>query len=276
MMAVGRAPAGRREEWVMSTRLDRAIVMCALVAAASAVACGGGDSPPAAQTPASGAPAAPTDTADGPGVITGTIRYDGGAPAPRSLRMDSDPRCVPGLGAISEVLVVGPGNGLKNVFVYVKEGLGTRTYAAPTTPFALDQTGCQYVPHVFGVQVGQPIQITNSDPTLHNVNAAPKDNRGFNFGQVPKVPAVTRVFDKPEVMVPFRCDVHGWMNAYVGVVPHPFFAVTKDDGSFEIKGLPPGSYTLEAWHERLGTQTQAVTVDGNAATKITAVFKPAT
>ena len=105
-----------------------------------------------------------------------------------------------------------------------------------------------------GVQVGRAVRMANSDPTLHNVNANPKDNRPFNFGQVPKTPAVTRVFDKPEVGVPFRCGVHSWMNAYPGVVEHPFFAVTKADGTFEIKGLPASTYTIELWHEQLGSR----------------------
>jgi plastocyanin len=190
--------------------------------------------------------------------------------------MDSDPRCVPEPGATSEQLVAGPGGGLKNVFVYVKDGLGNRTYAVPTTPVLLNQKGCRYVPHVFGVQAGQTFQIANSDATLHNVHAVPKANREFNFGQPPKVPPVDRVFDKPEIGAPVRCDVHGWMNAYVNVVPHPFFAVTNDDGTFEIKGLPAGTYTVELWHEQLGTQSQSVTVDAAAPAKVTASFKPAT
>jgi plastocyanin len=191
--------------------------------------------------------------------------------------MDSDPLCKPDPAApTSEALLVGPGGGLQNVFVYVKDGLGARTYATPTTPVRLDQRGCRYVPHVFGVQVGQTVQIANSDPTLHNVHAVPAANREFNFGQPATVPPAPRVFDKPEVMVPFRCDVHSWMNAYAGVLPHPFFAVTPADGTFEIKGLPPGSYTIEAWHEQLGTQTQSVTVAADAPAKVAMSFKSAT
>ncbi len=154
--------------------------------------------------------------------------------------MDSDPKCVAEPGATSELLVVGAGNGVQNVFVYVKDGLGTRTYAVPTTPVTLDQKGCRYLPHVFGVQVGQPFMISNSDSTLHNVNAAPKDNRPFNFGQPVSVPAVSRTFDKPEVMVPLRCDVHGWMNAYAGVVAHPFFAVTERRWRVRDQGIAGG------------------------------------
>jgi hypothetical protein len=248
---------------------------CVLIAVLASAACGGGDPSPAssAGSPAA-APAAPTDTADGPGVIVGAAQFEGTAPPPRPVPMDSDPLCKPEPGAdTSERLLVGPGNGLRNVFVYVKEGLGARTYAVPTTPVALDQKGCRYVQHVFGVQVGQTVNVSNSDPALHNVHAIPKVNREFNFSQSPKVPPAPRVFTAPEVMVSFRCDVHGWMNAFAGVVPHPFFAVTGEDGSFEIKGLPPGTYTIEAWHEQLGTQTQSVVVDGKAPAKVSLSFK---
>lgn len=236
----------------------------------AAVACGGSQpSPaPAAQTAAA--------EADGPGTIIGTVTFTGTPQKPRPLPMDSDPLCVPEPGATSELLVVGPGNGIKNVFVYVRDGLGARRYAVPTAPVLLDQKGCRYVPHVFGVQAGQTILVSNSDQLMHNVHALPKNNREFNFGQPAKTPPVTRVFDQPEIGLPFRCDVHGWMNAYVNVVPHPFFAVTTDEGSFEIKGLPAGTYTLELWHEQLGTQTLTVTVDGVAPAKVSASFKSAT
>jgi hypothetical protein len=124
----------------------------------------------------------------------------------------------------------------------------------------LDQGGCQYEPHVFGVFVGQPIAIKNSDPTPHNVHAQPHSNEPFNFSQQPSTPAVTRMFDKPEIGIPLKCDLHGWMNAYANVVTNPFFAVTKEDGTFELHGLPTGTYTIEAWHEEFGRQTQQVTI----------------
>lgn len=246
------------------------------IAILALVACGGSEpSPaPAATPPPASAPAA-TDTADGPGTITGAVTFAGKVPKPRPLPMDSDPQCAKAApGATSEVLLVGPGNGIKNVFVYVKDGLGTRRYAVPSTPARLDQQGCRYIPHVFGVQVGQTVELSNSDPLIHNVHALPKNNREFNFGQPARTPPVERVFEQPEIGLPFKCDVHGWMNAYVNVVPHPFFAVTTDDGTFEIKGLPAGSYTLELWHERLGTQTLPVTVTAEAPAKVTASFKP--
>jgi plastocyanin len=187
--------------------------------------------------------------------------------------MDSDPLCMPEGPTLSEVILVGPDNGLQNVFVYVKDGLGDWVYPVPDAPVVLDQLGCRYRPHVFGVQVGQGVQILNSDATLHNVHAVPKVNDEFNFGLPLKGMESTRVFDEPEIMVPFRCDVHGWMAAFAGVVPHPFFAVSSADGSYEITGLPGGTYTIEAWHERFGTMTQTVTVDGTGAGTAEFVFK---
>src|SRR5262245_48288794 len=174
-----------------------------------------------------------------------------------------------------EVFIVAPGNGLQNAFVYVKDALADRPFKPPKAPPVLHQKGCKDFPHAFGVQVGQPVTIVNSDPTLHNVHAVPKANSEFNFGQATKGMKTTRMFDKPEVMVPFRCDVHGWMAAYGGVLSHPFLAVSNADGSFEIKGLPAGTYTVEVWHERLGTQTTKVTVDGKSGATANIAFKGA-
>lgn len=225
-----------------------------------AVACGG------SSQPAESGAAAPTAPPPLPGnsTISGVIKLVGTPPEARVIRMSSDPLCMPEGPTLSEVVLVGKDGGLQNVFVYVKDGLGDRTFPAPQTPVVLDQHGCKYVPHVFGAQVGQPVEVHNSDPTLHNVHGVPKVNSEFNFGQPAGTPDVTRTFDKPEVMVPFRCDVHGWMAAFGGIVPHPFFAVSGPDGHFEIKGLPAGTYTIETWQERLGTQTGTVTVDGTA------------
>ena len=251
-------------------------VVCVGGVMLAAVACGESQpsSAPAPQPAPASSPAA-TDTADGPGTIVGAVTFAGTPPKPRPLPMDSDPQCAKASpAATTELLVVGPGGGLKNVFVYVKDGLGSRRYAVPATSVALDQQGCRYVPHVLGIQAGQTMMVSNSDPLIHNVHAMPKNNREFNFGQPAKTPPVSRVFEKPEIGLPFKCDVHGWMNAYVNVVPHPFYAVTKDDGSFEIKGLPEGSYTLELWHERLGTQALPVTVTAAAPAKVSASFKP--
>ena len=256
----------------MPRRLDVCVFGSLVVLAAS---CGGGSTEKPAEPSSTSAPApaeAPTAPL-GESTITGRITFEGKAPTPRVIRMDSDELCMPEGPTTSEVLIVGPDNSLQNVFVYVKEGLGDRTFTAPKTAVVLGQRGCKYTPHVFGAQVGQPVRIVNNDPTLHNVHAMPKANREFNFGQTKKGMETIRTFDKPEVMVPFKCDVHGWMNAYGGIVAHPYFAVSKPDGTFEITGLPAGTYTVEAWHERLGTQTTKVTVDGKAGGTAVFAFK---
>ncbi len=239
----------------------------ALAGGLLAAGCGGGSTP---ERPAA------TAKADGPGSIAGKITFDGEPPVRTPVRMAADPNCKPGPESLSETQIVSTDRGLKNVFIYVKDGLGDAVYATPTAPIVLDQVGCRYEPHVFGVFVGQPVEIKNSDPTLHNVHAIPKNNDEFNFGQEnEKAPTVTKMFSKPEIGVSFRCDVHGWMRSYANVVTHPFFAVSKDDGTFEIKGLAPGTYTIEAWHERLGTQTQQVTISDAAPAAMAAfTFKP--
>ena len=204
----------------------------------------------------------------GSGVIHGSIAFSGTAPAAEKVSMAADPVCQQQHteAALSEAVVVNANGTLKNVFVYVKEG-ATGSYPPPSTPATLDQHGCWYTPHVLGVQVGQPLDILNSDATLHNVNAKPTANQPFNIAQPVKGMKTSKKFTKPEIMVSTKCNVHPWMQAYIGVVDHPFFAVSGADGSFEITGLPAGTYTLAAWHERYGTQTLQVTVgDGETAT----------
>jgi plastocyanin len=208
------------------------------------------------------------------GTVSGKVTFEGTAPKPQAIQMAADPVCAKHAKTTrSEAILVGVGNALQNVFVYVKDGLGDRTFPAPSSPVVLDQKQCRYTPHVFGLQVGQPLEVVNSDPTLHNVHALPKVNAEFNLGQPVQGMRARRTFKQAEVTVPIRCDVHGWMSSYAGVVSHPFFAVSAADGSFTIKGLPPGAYTIDAWHERLGTQTQKVTVDEQTGASTAFIFK---
>jgi plastocyanin len=161
----------------------------------------------------------------------------------------------------NELLVLGAGNTMANVMVRVVGGLPAgKTWPAPTTPLVMDQQGCQYVPHVMGIMVGQPFKVLNNDGVLHNVHALPNVNQQFNMAMPPTRKEATATFGKEEGMFVIKCDVHPWMRSYIGVMSSPFFAVTKADGKFEIANLPPGTYQIEAWHERLGTQKASVTV----------------
>jgi plastocyanin len=253
-------------------------------ALAATVACGGGSE--STSSPASTAPAgsaAPAGAAAGggnrvdpatAGNINGVVSLEGTPAANAPIKMNADPVCVKeNKDPQFQETVVSADGKLANVFVYVKDGLGNYVYDAPTDSVKLDQAGCRYHPHVFGIRVGQPLEIVNSDPTLHNIHATPKANAEFNNGQPIQGMKMNHTFDKPEVMVPFKCDVHGWMNAYVGVMAHPYYAVTGNDGSFSLKGLPPGTYTVEAWHEKLGTQTAQVTIGASETKDAAFTFK---
>ena len=194
-------------------------------------------------------------------VLTVKAPFEGQAPVAGMIKADADPKCklVHPNGIDPQQVVVNSNGTLKNVFVYVKEGV-TGKFEAPKESQKMDQQGCEYHPKVFGIQVGQPLEIINSDDTLHNVHALPTKSKEFNLGMPIKGMKLKKSFDKPEVMVKIKCEVHPWMSAYAGVLEHPFFGVTGEDGSTVIKNLPAGEYTIEAWHEKYGTQTQKVTV----------------
>ena len=248
-----------------------------LTLATSLVACGGGQSTSSQSAAAPGGGAAGKVDAATAGDVKGTVTLDGTAPKNEPIKMAADPVCVKEnpTPQFQETYMVGSdGKALANVFVYVKDGLGSYTYDMPTTPATIDQKECRYHPHVFGMRVGQPLEIVNSDPTLHNIHAQPKLNQEFNNGQPVQGMKMTHTFTVKEVMVPFKCDVHGWMNAYVGVLDHPYFAISDKDGKFDMPMLPPGTYTIEAWHEKLGTMEQKVTIGPSETKEITFSFKP--
>jgi plastocyanin len=196
------------------------------------------------------------------GTVTGKISFTGAKPTVAKIKMNADPKCVKmhgGKDVESDAVVVNPNGTLKNVFVYVKSGL-TGKFPVPAGSVQFDQQGCTYHPHVLGMMVGQKLEVKNSDPTLHNVHSLAKNTKGFNVAQPKQGMKMTQTFDKAEVMVKVKCEVHNWMNAWIGVLDHPFFAVSDDKGSFTIKNLPAGDYELEAWHEKYGTQTMKVKV----------------
>lgn len=242
-------------------------VVCA---AALLAACGSEES----AAPAGPPPDAKRVDAAKAGSISGRVLLDGAPPVNAQIKMSADPFCIRANkdGAALESFVVADG-GLDNVFVHVKDGLGKYWFDTPTGPVKLDQNGCRYTPHVFGVQVNQPVEISNSDSTLHNVHALASVNKEFNFGQHIAGQKNTQKFARPEVMVTLKCDVHSWMNAYAGVVAHPYFAVTANGGRFELKNVPAGTYTIETWHEKLGTQTQTVTIGEKESKEISFSYK---
>jgi hypothetical protein len=209
------------------------------------------------------------------GTVTGKVVFEGAAPAANVANVESDPVCKAASGGekpeVTQEVVVNDGK-LVNVFVYISEGING-TFAPPTDPVVLDQQGCRYHPHVVGVMAGQKLQFKNSDPTLHNVHPTPTKNAAFNLAQATQGKVDEKVFDKEEVMIPVSCDVHGWMRSYVGVLNHPFFSVSGADGSFSLKGVPPGKYTITAWHEKYGTQTQQVELKPKETKDISFTFK---
>ena len=245
----------------MPSRL-RSAGAIALLAMAATIACGGSTAPAPAS---SGSPAVDPAPA---GTITGRVVVEGTPPKAQTIRVDGDRTCatlVPGAARQTETWVVGEDGGLANVFVYVKTGLEGRSFPVPTEPVVLDQQNCWYTPRVVGVRVGQSFQVLNSDPLLHNVRAQAAVNQAFNQGQPVQGVRYSHTFSTDEVMVPIKCDVHAWMNAWVGVMNHPYFAVTGPSGAFELPNLPPGTYTVEAWHEAGGATTGTVTVPASGA-----------
>lgn len=253
----------------MSSRvLSSALVLVLFVAG-----CGEPAPPAAPPNPA----ARPVDAATA-GAIAGRVSFTGTPPPAEVLRMGTDPVCVQASGpdAVSDAVLVGAAGELQNVFVYIKDGLDPDyRFDAPATPAVLDQRGCFYLPRVVGVMVGQTLEILNSDATMHNVHALPMENLEFNRSTPMQGSSTTHIFTVPEVMVRFMCNVHSWMGAWVGVTAHPYFAVTGADGSFELPGVPPGTYTIEAWHEKFGTRTATVSIGPNQTETVSFTFAPA-
>jgi hypothetical protein len=243
-----------------------------------ALACGGGSqessAPPATTAAQPGASAAaPAAPAAGATTITGKVSFEGTAPAPEKVKTSADPKCqqMHPQGLEKKTIDVS-GGGLANAFVWLKSGV-TGSYPPPTEPVMLDQQGCEYHPHIITVRTGEPVTIRNSDDTLHNIHPRPSVNKEFNIGQARKGMEAQRTFDKQEVMIPVGCDVHPWMRSYISVVDHPFYAVTKADGTYEIKNVPPGDYEVEVLHEKLKNQTQKVSVKANTPAKADFSFK---
>ncbi|MCU1306286.1 MAG: Copper binding protein plastocyanin/azurin family [Acidobacteriaceae bacterium] len=207
--------------------------------------------------------------------VTGTITFSGDAPKPEKIDMSQDPACVIGTEPnYSQSFAVDKGR-LQNVYVYIKDGLGNRVFATPSEAATLDQHGCRYVPHVMGVMLNQKLRILNSDVAMHNIHPAAEVNQSWNVSQSPKGDPIEQSFSKPELMIPVKCNQHPWMKMYLNVSPHPFFSVSQKDGTFEIKGLPPGEYTIAAVHERMGEKTQKITLGAKETKSVDFAFTAA-
>ena len=209
------------------------------------------------------------------GSISGTIRFTGKRPVRKPIDMSNDPACVEAHhgAAFDESLVVSPNGSLANAFIYVKDGLQGKHFEAPSTSVVIDQNGCWFRPRIIGIQTGQVFEVRNSDPVTHNIHPMAHINREWNHSQGAGDPPMARKFLKPEIMVRVKCNIHSWMHAFIGVVDNPYFAVSKEDGSYSIGNLPPGTYTIGFWQEVLGTQERQITVAPHSKTQVNLTFK---
>jgi plastocyanin len=243
--------------------------------------CGGSeekkaDTSASSAAPAAGGGTATPDEANG-ATVTGKVTVDGTAPVMKALDMSANPFCVRAhtTPQKSEEVEAGAGGALKDVFVWIKDGdaVTSKTWQVPTTAVMLDQNGCMYKPHMLGVMAGQNIDIKTSDQTNHNIHPMPSVNQEWNESQAPGSEDKMKSFPRQEVMIPVKCQIHPWMKAYIGVVSHPFFAVTADDGSYTIKGLPPGTYTLEFWQEKYLVHDEPITVAAKDSKTVNYAYK---
>jgi len=234
------------------------------------------ETPPPAPATASAPAAAPVDPATA-ATITGSVKLDGAAPKQAKLKTDSDPYCAKQHASApleAEEVVAGKDGSLANVVVYIKSGLEGRTFPTPTEAVELNQSGCQYKPHVIAVMAGEPINVVNSDQTTHNIHPTPANNSDWNKSQGPGAAPITDSFAREEIAIPVKCNIHSWMKSYIAVLKNPYFKVTGADGTFEIKNLPPGDYTITAWQEKYGSTDQKVTVGPKESKKVDFVIKP--
>jgi hypothetical protein len=235
--------------------------------------------PPAQQTAAE--PAAPpeyfhVDPATA-ATVHGKIAYHGPKPAKERISMDAEAACEQahaGHPVYDESISVGKDGALANAFVYIQSGLEGKTFEPVKTAVTLDQHGCMFVPRIIALRAAQPLEVKNSDPVSHNIHPMPKNNREWNEQQSPGTPDAEHKFARREVMIPVKCNVHSWMHAYIGVMEHPYFAVTQADGSFNLPNLPPGDYTVAVWHEKLGEQTKQIHVGPSENAAVDFTYKP--
>lgn len=260
--------------WCFRIRCHAAGVVLAVILAG----CGGKKSAPTQQSgPTATEQTAPTKVVDPAtvGTISGKVTLEGNAPAPREIALTASPACAKlhSSALIYPEVVTGEHGALADVIVYVKSGVENYRFSAPATLARIDQRGCMYEPHVQGIMVGQKLSVTNTDPVLHNILMLPRENRPWNKSQQIGSSPIETSFDHPELAMKVLCNIHPWMCAYVFAFSHPYFDVTTKKGTFELKNLPPGTYTIEAWQEKYGTQDQSVTLAARGKESVSFTFK---
>ncbi len=257
----------------------RPALTIALVAAAALVVTGCGGDKTAAAPAKEAAPVAVATFHVDPGTagtLRGKVTYKGPRPSVKAISMESEADCQKANGgkAVSEAdVVLGKDGGVANVFVYVKTGLEGKKFEVPTEPVVLDQKGCLFVPRIVAVQAGQPLAVRNSDPVQHNVHPSPKNNREWNEGMSPGSADIVHKFARQEMMIKVKCNVHPWMRSWLAVMEHPYFAITGLDGTFELKNVPPGDYTVAVWQEKLGELTQPAQLAASGNQQMDFVFQ---
>jgi hypothetical protein len=216
----------------------------------------------------------PSLSVAGAGTVRGVVKFEGKMPAAKPINMAADPSCarMHPTPALNQEVITDTKGDLQNVIVFVADGLGDHIYDPPSQPVKIEQKGCLYEPHVVALRANQPLEVVNDDLTTHNIHPMPVNNREWNKAELPGS-RMEEAFPRPEIAIPVKCNVHPWMRSYLAVFKHPFFVVTGKDGRFDLSNLPPGTYTLEAWHEKLGTSTQKITIGANETKSIDFVFK---
>jgi hypothetical protein len=260
-----------REKRIVALRIQFVAMISVMALAWIFGGCSGKESTEAPEPPA---PTAVVDPATA-GSIAGTVKLEGKPAVFHPIDMSAEPICVQAnpSAVVPPIIVTGPGGALANVVVYVKSGLGSYHFDTPQTPAMLNQRGCMYVPRVQAIMVNQTLDIKNEDQTVHNVHPMPRDNRAWNQSEPVGDPPIQTTFAHPELAIRIACNIHPWMRAFLFVFAHPFFDVTTKTGGFELKGLPPGTYTIEAWQEKYGVQDQAVTIGPKESKSISFTFK---
>jgi plastocyanin len=221
-----------------------------------------------------GGPLGSATNMTGTGTIRGVVKFQGTVPKAAPIRMTADPSCAKQhpTPVLSQDVMADPKGGLENVVVFIADGLGDRTFGPSSQPVVIDQKGCMYWPHVLAMRTNQPLEVVNDDPTSHNIHPVPANNREWNKSEPPGS-KTQETFPREEIAIPVKCNIHPWMRGYVAVFKHPYFAVTSKGGTFDLKNVPPGTYTIEAWHEKLGTSTQKITIGVNETKTIEFDFK---